>query len=141
MKKLRLKERKRGQEGWTLVEVLVAIIILTVGLLGVGTMQIAAIRGNFMGGNTSIALSLASQKMEDLFNKTYTHADLSSGTHGPEQLSDSGIVNPGGFYHRTWTVDDAVQGTTNWPTMKSITVAVSWENNRHSVTIQSMRRP
>lgn len=129
---------KRGQEGWTLVEVLVAIVILTVGLLGVGAMQIAAIRGNFMGGNTSIALSLASQKMEDLFNRTYTHADLSDGTHGPENLSDSGIVTAQGFYRRTWNVEDMLSP---WPTMKQITVAVSWENNRHSVTLQSMRRP
>ena len=58
-------KNKGKQEGWTLIEVLVAIVILCVGLLAVGTMQISAIRGNFMGGNTSIALTLASQKMED----------------------------------------------------------------------------
>ena len=65
-----------GVAGFTLIEVLVAIVILTVGLLAVGTMQISAIRGNFMSGNTSIALSLASERMEDLLNKDYNHADL-----------------------------------------------------------------
>ena len=56
----KLDEEKN--EGWTLIEVLIAIVILTVGLLGVGSMQISAIRGNFMSGNTSIALTLASEK-------------------------------------------------------------------------------
>ena len=68
--------------GFTLIEVLVAIVILVFGLLAVGSMQIAAIRGNFMGGNTSIALSLAGEKMEDLLNKDFTHADLNDGVTG-----------------------------------------------------------
>ena len=131
---------KRKQEGWTLIEVLVAIVILCVGLLAVGTMQISAIRGNFMGGNTSIALTLASQKMEDLLNRNYTDAALANGAH-TEQVSDSGVVAAGGFYRRDWTITDTVTGASNWPTMKEITIIVSWEGNRHRITISSMRRP
>ena len=133
-------KNKGKQEGWTLIEVLVAIVILCVGLLAVGTMQISAIRGNFMGGNTSIALTLASQKMEDLLNRNYTDAALANGAH-TEQVSDSGVVAAGGFYRRDWTITDTVTGASNWPTMKEITIIVSWEGNRHRVTISSMRRP
>ena len=140
MKSLIRGKGKGKQEGWTLIEVLVAIVILCVGLLAVGTMQISAIRGNFMGGNTSIALTLASQKMEDLLNRNYTDADLSNGSH-TEQVSDSGIVAAGGFYQRNWTITDTVTGASNWPTMKENVVTVSWEGNRHRVTISSMRRP
>ena len=131
---------KGKQEGWTLIEVLVAIVVLCVGLLAVGTMQISAIRGNFMGGNTSIALTLASEKMEDLLNRNYTDAALASGGH-TEQVSDSGVVAAGGFYRRAWTITDTVTGASNWPTMKEIIITVSWENNKHRVTISSMRRP
>ena len=133
-------KNKGKQEGWTLIEVLVAIVILCVGLLAVGTMQISAIRGNFMGGNTSIALTLASEKMEDLLNRNYTDAALASGGH-TEQVRDSGIVAAGGFYRRDWTITDTVTGASNWPTMKEITIIVSWEGNRHRITISSMRRP
>jgi prepilin-type N-terminal cleavage/methylation domain-containing protein len=125
------------QEGWTLVEILVAIVVLTVGLLAVGTMQISAIRGNFMGGNTSIALTLASQKMEDLFNRDYEDDDLAAGVH-EESVSDSGVVGAGGFYRRTW---DIVDMANPWPTMKEITVIVTWENDRHRINLRSMRRP
>jgi prepilin-type N-terminal cleavage/methylation domain-containing protein len=135
-----LEKSNRKQEGWTLIEVLVAVVILCVGLLAVGTMQISAIRGNFMGGNTSIALTLASQKMEDLFNKNYTDAALANGAH-TEQVSDSGVVAAGGFYRRDWTIADTVTGASNWPMMKEIAVTVTWDYGKHHVTISSMRRP
>ena len=135
MKKLRFQKTNR-QGGWTLIEVLVAVVILTVGLLAVGTMQISAIRGNFMGGNTSIALTLASQKMEDLFNRPYGDAELDADDHGPEQVSDSGVVGSG-FYRRTWVVTDP---SGDWPNMKAIVVEVSWQNQSHRVTLRSMRR-
>ena len=147
---------KGKQEGWTLIEVLVAIVVLCVGLLAVGTMQISAIRGNFMGGNTSIALTLASEKMEDLLNRNYTDAALAdskpannanltvitaANVDHEENVSDGGVVGAAGFYRRIWNVADTVTGASNWPTMKEITVIVTWENNRHRVTVSSMRRP
>jgi uncharacterized circularly permuted ATP-grasp superfamily protein len=123
-------------------------------------MQISAIRGNFMGGNTSIALTLASEKMEDLLNRrwdaAYTDPDLidsRTGNNGnlsvitaanvdhEENVSDGGVASTGAFYRRIWNIADTVTGAANWPTMKEITVIVTWQGNRHSVTIQSMRRP
>jgi type II secretory pathway pseudopilin PulG len=141
----------RRKEGWTLIEILIAIVVLTFGLLAVGTMQISAIRGNFMGGNTSIALTLASEKMEDLINRDYddpvlddsnaaNNGDLSSiaNIDWEEDVTDAGTVGAGGFYRRIWNIADTV---TPWPEMKEITVIVTWENDRHRVALSSMRRP
>lgn len=127
-------------EGWTLVEVLVAVLILTVGLLAGGAMQISAIHGNSMAGNTTIALTLASRKMEDLLNRNYSDSQLDAGAHGPEQVSDSGAAGSG-FYRRTWNVIDSSSLSGDWPEVKQITVTVAGENNRHRVTLSSMRRP
>jgi prepilin-type N-terminal cleavage/methylation domain-containing protein len=151
MKRLTLNGGARKQEGWTLIEVLVAVIVLTVGLLAVGTMQISAIRGNFMGGNTSIALTLASERMEDLLNRRYddpflndedttNNGDLSSiaTVDFEENVADTGTVGAGGFYRRIWNIADTA---TPWPEMKEISVIVTWQNDRHRVTISSMRRP
>jgi len=135
--------------GFTLIEVLVAIVILVFGLLAVGSMQIAAIRGNFMGGNTSIALSLASEKMEDLLNKDFNHADLNDGVSGnnstlssttsvdhQENISEEGMVGASAFYRRIWNIADQAS-----PTTKNVMVIVTWENNRHRVSIASIKRP
>jgi len=133
--------------GFTLIEVLVAIVILTVGLLAVGTMQISAIRGNFMGGNTSIALSLASEKMEDLLNRDFNHADLAdtasnnsalssiTSVDHQENISEEGVVGAGAFYRRVWNIADLSS-----PTTKNIMVIVTWENNKHHVSIASIKR-
>lgn len=151
MNRLMLDRVKQKQDGWTLIEVLVAVIVLTVGLLAVGTMQISAIRGNFMGGNTSIALTLASERLEDLLNRNYNdpvlndantanNGDLSSiaNVDFEENVTDAGTVGAGGFYRRIWNIADTA---TPWPTMKQITVIVTWENNRHRVALSTMRRP
>jgi len=142
------------QEGWTLIEILVAIVVLTVGLLAVGTMQISAIRGNFMGGNTSTALSLASQKMEDLFNRDFGDGDLidvNSANNGnlsvignvdhEESVSDSGVEVAVGFYRRIWNIADSESFAGDWPPMKAITVIVTWQGDQHRVALSSMRRP
>jgi prepilin-type N-terminal cleavage/methylation domain-containing protein len=143
-----LTEKKGNTEmGFTLIEVLVAIVILMFGLLAVGSMQISAIRGNFMGGNTSIALTLAGQRMEDLLNKAFNNHDLddsNTGNNGSlssiasvdhqEYVSEDGAVSAGGFYRRIWNVADEASGT-----RKSIVVIVTWENNRHRVSIESVK--
>jgi hypothetical protein len=115
----------------------------------VGSMQIAAIRGNFMGGNTSIALSLASEKMEEILNMDFNHADLSDGISAnngtlssttsvdhQENISEEGAVGAGAFYRRIWNIADQSS-----PTTKSVVVIVTWENNRHRVQIASIKRP
>jgi prepilin-type N-terminal cleavage/methylation domain-containing protein len=135
--------------GFTLIEVLVAVVILVFGLLAVGSMQIAAIRGNFMGGNTSIALSLASEKMEDLLNKDFNHADLDDSVTGnngtlssttsvdhQENLSEEGVVGASGFYRRIWNISDQAS-----PITKNMMVIVTWENNKHRISIASIKRP
>jgi len=133
--------------GFTLIEVMVAIVILTFGLLAVGSMQISAMRGNFMGGNTSMALSLASEKMEDLLNKNFDHTELADGATGnngslssttsvdhEENISEEGVVGTGGFFRRIWNIANETS-----PTRKSIAVIVTWENNRHRVSIESIK--
>jgi type IV pilus modification protein PilV len=136
--------------GFTLIEVLIAIVILTFGLLAVGSMQVSAIRGNFMGGNTSIALSLASDKMEELLNIAYTETgDLRDATTGnnsnlssitsvdhQENISEEGVVVTGAFYRRIINIANQTS-----PPSKSVMVIVTWENNKHRVSIGSIKRP
>jgi type IV pilus modification protein PilV len=114
-------ESASSMAGFTLIEVLIAIVILTFGLLAVGSMQVSAIRGNFMGGNTSIALSLASEKMEQLlnadFNSTDTNTDLRDSVTGnngtlssttsvdhQENISEEGVVGANAYFEGSGTL-------------------------------------
>ena len=146
--KRRFAQENSKQAGFTLIEVLIAIVILTFGLLAVGSMQISAIRGNFMGGNTSIALSLAGEKMEDLLNKDFNHADLADSNTSnnsnlssvtsvdrQESLSEDGAA--GTFYRRIINIADAPTAAIN---TKNVMVIVTWENNKHHVSIATIKR-
>lgn len=153
MKEKRLRTMKReepvGRSGFTLIEVLIAIAILAVGLLAAAKMQISAIQGNYFSSNTSTALSLAEQKMEDLLGRPYTDAavaDTQAGNnanlsslvtkdHEELNVNEEGVAG-GGIYHRVWNIadDDPITDT------KTITILVTWGNDRHRVTLSCIKR-
>jgi prepilin-type N-terminal cleavage/methylation domain-containing protein len=70
----------RGEGGFTLIEVIVAISILTIGLLAVAAMQSSAIRGNNMGYRVTESTTLAQDRLEWLMMQDYTDAALNAGT-------------------------------------------------------------
>jgi len=68
--------KQKQQEGYTLVEILIAIAILAFGLLAVATMQVTAIKTNAIASGISQGLTLAQAKVEELMNLPYGHDDL-----------------------------------------------------------------
>ena len=153
MKKTQLvridKTLRVQQQGFTLIEVLIAIAILTVGLLATAKMQVSAIQGNYFSNNTSTALSLAEQKMEDLLGRSYTDAivaDTQAGNnanltslvtkdHEEANVDEEGVSGTG-IYHRVWNVADDTPITNT----KTITIMVTWSNDRHQVTLSCIKR-
>jgi len=153
MKKTSIRRRREKthihRQGFTLIEVLIAITILTVGLLAAAKMQISAIQGNYFSNNTSTALSLAEQKMEDLLGRTYTDsavADTQAGNnanlstlvtkdHEELNVNEEGVAG-GGIFHRVWNVADDTPITDT----KTITILVTWDNDRHRVSLSCIKR-
>jgi len=63
----RTQSREKGcQQGFSLVEVLVAILLLTVGLLALAQMQTKAVASNAFGNQLTQATFLAQDKVEEL---------------------------------------------------------------------------
>ena len=63
---------KLKEEGYTLIEILVAIAILAFGLMAVATMQVTAIKTNAVASGMSQGLTLAQDKAEELMNLSYS---------------------------------------------------------------------
>jgi prepilin-type N-terminal cleavage/methylation domain-containing protein len=87
------------QKGFTLLEVIIAMAILSIGLLAVGYMQITAIDSNSTGNRITEGTSLAQDKLEELITHRMTHSDLNE-TGNPH----TDVSHPG--YTIEWNVFD-----------------------------------
>lgn len=108
----KMLENVKERGGFTLVETLVALSILSFGILAIASMQGSSLRGTQHAYNVTEGTSWAEQKIEELMTRSYAHADLDAGAHS-ETFGD---------YDIDWTVtmDSPVQNT------KTINVRVSW---------------
>lgn len=115
-----------NEKGFTLIEVLMAISIMAIGLLGLAVLQVAATNGNALAKKNSLAVSLAEDKIEKY--KYTLYADIPTGVETETNLS------AGAIYTRTTTVVD----NTPIPDTKTVTVEVSWQNGSKKVSFTSI---
>lgn len=83
---------KWKNDGYTLVEVLVALGILGFGLLAVATMQVTAIKANARASGMSQGVTLAQGKAEDLMNLSY-NALIDTTGDGTDEDDGFGLNN------------------------------------------------
>jgi type IV pilus assembly protein PilV len=104
--------RRRDQKGFTLLEFLIAVMILSIGLLGMATLTGAMINYNAVAYNSTKAVTLAEEKMEGLRNLNYQNLSSLSSGYDSESI-----------FTRTWTL------TPDTPddNMITIEVEVTWD--------------
>ncbi|RJR22609.1 MAG: prepilin-type N-terminal cleavage/methylation domain-containing protein [Desulfobacteraceae bacterium] len=98
-------------EGFTLVEVMLAVGILAIGILAVASMQIGATNANSSAYRLTERTALAEARVEFLLSLPYGHPDLASGNHADP------LPPPG--YAIVWTVRD------NFPVLNSKLITVT----------------
>ncbi len=75
-KKQKAQDTARRDKGFTLLEVMIAVAVLSLGILAVGTMQVSSVQGNSLAGNTTEATTLAEESLERLIGLPFNHVDL-----------------------------------------------------------------
>ena len=88
------KCRQRSDDGFTLVEMLIAIIILTFGLLAAGQLLLVAMGSSSLSRSKGGAAGAAANKVEflaDLYRQNPNASDLTTGSHGPDVVQ---VLNP-----------------------------------------------
>jgi prepilin-type N-terminal cleavage/methylation domain-containing protein len=98
---------KGKDEGYTLIEVLIALGILGFGLLAVATMQVTAVRTNARARGLSQGVTLAQATAEELINLPYSDlVNLDADGDGTNQDADyDGNDDDGGNFGLNDTVD------------------------------------
>ncbi len=121
--------RKKRVAGFTLIEVLVAMVVFAISSLGLAIGVTSVIRSNQRSYLASIATNLAQDKLEELKAMSPVNViSCNSNCDNPVPTTD------GVEFTRTWQV------VNNSPTagVKQIDVTVEWnDHTTHSFTISS----
>ena len=120
-----MRAEKSRIDGFTLIEVLVAMAIFAIAVLGLAVGATTVMRSNKTSYFNTIATNLAQDKMEEL--KATTASSITSGSDTPPAVN-------GVSFSRSWTV------TANQPTagVNQIDVTVTWTDYKsNTLTISS----
>lgn len=129
------------QSGFTLVEVLMSMLILSVALLGLAKISATVIRSNSFSESYTVATALGQDKLEELMSLDFFDAaldDLNSANNSATglvsaadtdvqetEMDENGNAGAGGIFTRTiniWARTDIASPATR----KDLAVIVSW---------------
>jgi len=110
-------------KGFTLIEVLIALVILSIAFLGLAGLMVQTTKNNSFGGRMTEAATIAQDKLEELRAVSWVTitpgSDLKMGSNGMD-------------YARAWNV--ATNGN-----LKTITITINWnDRTNHSISLLSV---
>ncbi len=121
--------KRSGENGFTLLEVIISMTLLAIGMLALGALQAASVRGNGYAMNNSEGTVLIEQKIEDYKNTPYANLPTGNATIVENNLGQ------GGKYSRT----SFFQDNTPFVDAKTLTVTVIWKDvSTHSFSFKTI---
>ncbi len=122
--------KSRNEKGFTLLEILIAITVLSIGLLGMAGLTTNIIHGNMLSKKVTTATTLGQDRMEHFRRLGYSATPTADTTTTENYNSIANFSS----YKRVSFID------VNSPSagMKTITVTVYWKSNAESVALKTI---
>jgi type IV pilus assembly protein PilV len=115
-------------KGFSLVEVMIALLILAIALLALAGLMVTTTRNSSFGGHMTEASTFAQDRLEQL--RVSPWAGVASG-------NDTIQGSTGITYTRTWTVTPNTNGDQRW-----VSITLTWtdptKNSNHSMRLLSV---
>jgi len=133
------KELSARKNGFTLIELVMAILVFSFGILGIAKLQMMAVQGNAFSMQLTEGICVAQNTIERLMDLSQTstslggEADLSAQPYqhaGPEQVQRNMV------FDTQWLVSQV--GTTG---LRQVDVQVSWvdKDTPHAITLSFIK--
>jgi len=103
--------------GFTIIEVLMALAIFAIGILGVAKLQLTSVNDNTRTRKYTEASTWGVSQIESIMTTAYDAPALANGT--------TGAITQG-IYTINWTITDSDPV----PNVKKINIRVTWNNNK-----------
>ena len=116
--------------GFTIIEVLIAVVILAAGLLGMAALTVGIMQGNNHSSHLTTATVLAQEKMEEIMRLGYDGTAASDTTTTEDYNSIGSYI----IFKRVTVVDVDSPASD----MKTVTVTVYWDADDKSMIIQTL---
>ena len=113
-----------NNKGFTLIEMFIALVILSLSMLALAGLMVATTRNNSFGGHVTEAATFAQDKLEE-----FRSISWDSVVTGFDQKTGSNGIN----FQRNWNVVMSPDGN-----LKTVTLVVSWvDRSNHSIHLEN----
>ena len=112
-------KNKNGQQGFTLVETSIAMVVMMVGALGIASLFVFSTQNNIGGGERALAMAVAQQQLEQIRSVSYEDTTLDVGT------VTSTVQSGGRNYNVQRTVAQETNADNSPKQLKRITITVT----------------
>jgi type IV pilus assembly protein PilV len=110
------------EEGFTLIEIMIALVVMSIGLTALAAVQISAIQGNAFSKRMTTVVSIADEKLEQIKSSSYVDIVSESST----QITQSNM---------NFTRQVTVTNNSPLANTKTINVTVNWSEGSKSHSV------
>ena len=122
-----LHTTRRARSGFTLIEMMFAMVILAGGLLAMLAVQVQALKQGRYGRHTSEAMQIARDQMELLMRLPWDDADAQPTAWTAPAALDVTVQNDGGAVaQQTFNVSWRIQAAAFEPNARTVDIDVTW---------------
>jgi len=119
---------RNGEAGFTLISVMMAVVLLTIGILALSRTQSLVLSAHSSAATRTTALEIARAYLENLRSR-----DPSTlATESALKVDETGVANANGPYTRSVTVQSLSSN------LKQVTVTVTTPTNKNGVSLMTM---
>jgi len=115
--------KRVNNEGYTLIETMIAIAIFAIGFLAIASLQIAASKNNRAGSDYTQATTIATDRMERLMALPYSDGDLDPAANPHPAPPD----DQQGKYNIQWNVTETDLNADGTNDAKIVNMTVTWD--------------